>query len=101
MVDYQALVEEAAKGQLPENFGKQLRPLLSSDGPLLAVLGQIKRRAQEMAWALQVEDLVSEEGRAGALKKQGQINGLMLAIDTILDPVKALEEGDEVEKLAA
>lgn len=100
-MDYQALVEEAAKAQLPENFGKILRPLLSSDGPLLAALGQIRRKAQEMAWSLQAESLVSEEGRAEAIRKQGTIVGLMLAIDQILDPVKALEEENEVAKLAA
>lgn len=101
-MDYQELVEQAAKTSLPENFGKLLRPLLSSDGPLLAALGQIRRRAQEMAWSLQVADLTSEEGRADALKKQGMINGLMQAIDVVLDPVKDLEEGDSgSEKLAA
>lgn len=91
-MDYQELVNQAATKPLPENFGKLLRPLLSSDGPLLAVLGQIQRRAQEMAWSLRVADLVSEEGRAETLKRQGEMNGLLLAIEEILLPLKALEE---------
>lgn len=94
-MDYQALVLEAAKADLPDDFAKQLRPLLASDSPLLAVLGQIQRRAQEIAWSLQAQDLVSDGGRAEALKKQGQMNGLIQAIEIVTDPLKE-EDSDTV-----
>lgn len=85
-------MDEAAKHQPPENFGASLKLLLSSDGPLLVALGQIQCRAQDMAKALSVADLVTDEGRADALKKQGIIQGLKMAIDIVLDPVKNLEQ---------
>lgn len=100
-MDYQELVNEAAKRELPHNYGELLRPLLSSDGALLIALGQIKRRAQEIAWSLQVADLTSEEGRAETLKKQGNINGLVMAIDIILDPMADQKGAEESENLAA
>lgn len=86
-------MDEAAKKKLPHNYDELLKPLLSSDGPLLMALGQIKRRAQEIAWGLQVADLTSEQGRAEALKNQGVINGLIMAIDVVLEPEP--KEGEE------
>jgi hypothetical protein len=91
-VDYQALIREQAHHPLPPDLGKQLRPLLSSDSPLLAVLGLVMARAQEMAWAIQAENLATDEGRAAAIKSQGLIGGLQMAVDVILAPVRELED---------
>lgn len=90
-MDYQALVGEAANRPLDPNHSKALRQLLSSDGPLLASLGQIQRLAHEIAWSLQAVDLGSDEGRMEAVRLQGRIQGLSMAIETILEPAKELE----------
>ena len=92
MADIREAVFQAAMVPLPIDHGRQLRPMLSSDSPLLAALGQVHLRAGEAAMSLQSEDLVSEEGRAKALRKQGIVEGLRLAIEVVIGPVQEFED---------
>jgi len=58
------------------------------------MLGEIEQRAKDIAQSLQGDDLVSQEGVARAVKKQGIVEGLRLAISMVLDPVKELEDAE-------
>lgn len=91
-MDYRVLIQEVAQRPAPWDLGKQLRPLLASDSPLLYSLAAVVKQAQDFAWAMQSDDLVTDEGRAQALKRQGVIQGLTLAIDTILAPLGEFED---------
>lgn len=66
--------------------------MLASDAPLVQALGLIEKRAKELAEAMAGHDLLSDVGRAEAIKTQGTILGLRLAIDTILQPVRDYED---------
>ena len=92
MADIREAVLQAATVPLAVDHGRSLRPMLSSDSPLLVALGQVHLRAGEMAMSLQSEDLVSPEGIARALKKQGMVEGLRLAIEVVIGPVQEFED---------
>lgn len=85
-------VDQLAASPLPEGFKNELRSLLSSESPFMAMLGQVQRRAHEMAWSLQAADLTTDEGRMKALKDQGTVQGLLMAIEVMLAPVMEGEE---------
>lgn len=79
-------------------LARGLRPLLSSDSPLWLLLSEIEQRAKELAQSLQGDDLVTPEGIARAVKKQGVVEGLRLAISMVLDPVKELEDAERTDE---
>lgn len=88
MRDYQALVEETALKLLPQDLGRQLQALLTSDGALPVALGLIHNRIGLLSRDLMTFDLMSDEGRLKGVRRQGEIAGLLLAIDIILTPAK-------------
>ena len=89
-LDY--LLQRARAQPLSEDINLSLRPLLSSDGPLLAVLSQLALQAHDMAAGLQGMDLVSDEGRFKAVRMQGMVEGVRLAVDKFLDLGKGEEK---------
>lgn len=93
MQDFQALIEAAQTP--PEDLGKMLRPLLSSGAPLVFALGSVLAEARAFSLALAGEDLSTESGRFAAIKRQGMIEGMKLAVEKILAPVKELNNVEE------
>lgn len=75
-------------------MGQRLKPYLSSDSPLLAVLGQIERQAQEIAASLQGSNLMTDEGRFEALKTQGVVQGMRQAVEMFISPLSEVEEDE-------
>lgn len=94
MQDYRALLVEVAKQEPKSDLALRLRPLLSSDGAMTEALANVVRMAGEMAVGLAGMDLVSEEGRFNALRQQGQVQGMQLALDAILRPLVEMEDND-------
>ena len=77
----------------PEDLGKLLRPLISSDGPLLRALALVLKQATELSKGLATIDFTTDEGRLKAIRQQGVIEGLVMAVEIVIRPVKELDDG--------
>ncbi len=79
----------------PEDLGKQLRPLISSDSPMVRALALVLKQATELAKGLATVDFTTDEGRLKAIRQQGVIEGLVMSVEIALRPVRELDDGRE------
>lgn len=84
-----------AREPLPEGLGRQLRGHISSDSPVMWALSRVVLQTVELAKGLATMDFTSDEGRLKAIRQQGVIEGLVMAVEIALQPVKELDDGRE------
>lgn len=87
------MLEEMAKEDLPEGLGKQLKAHISSDSPVVWALSRVVRQAGELAKGMATIDFTSDEGRLKAIRQQGTIEGLLMAVGIVLAPVQEENDG--------
>ena len=63
--------------------GKDLKSLLTQDSPLVAALAEVAKAAEDKLRAMANADLTSDQGRLAAIKAQGEVKGLQMAIEMI------------------
>jgi hypothetical protein len=80
----------------PEELGKLLKGYISSDSPVMWALSRVVLQANELARGLATIDFTTDEGRLRAIRQQGTIEGLLMAVEIALRP--AQEEGDGREQ---
>ena len=90
MLDYQALMEQMGQEVEPPDLGKQLRPLISSDGPLLRALALVLKQATELSKGLATIDFTTDEGRLKAIRQQGVIEGLIMSVEIMTSASKGV-----------
>lgn len=75
-----------------QDLGQRLKPLLTSDGAMTEALANVVRKRNELSLGLAGMDLITEEGRFAALKQQGLVFGLSMALETILRPLLEMDD---------
>jgi hypothetical protein len=74
--------------ELPQDLGKQLRAYISSDSPLVWALSRVTQQAGELTKGLATIDFTTDEGRLRAIRQQGVIEGLVMAVEIVLRPAQ-------------
>ena len=95
MPDFLDYVEEMALRPPPEDLGKLLRGHISSDSPLMYALAGVLKQATELSKGLALLDFTSEEGRLKAIRQQGVVEGLMMAVEITLRPAQEVANGGQ------
>lgn len=88
-MDLKGLIE----ANTAEVSAKDLRALLSQNAPLVAALAHLEQTAAERAANLVNADLSTDQGRLNAVKVQGEVRGLRMAIDLIGELAEAKTDG--------
>lgn len=89
----QHLLKQLKESELPTPA--LLASIFASDTPVFRLIGLLLRETEERQLALLSADLVSEEGRLKALRRQGEIAGAMDLLDRMLE---LLTEGKSHEQ---
>ena len=93
MPDFLAYVEEMALRPPPEDLGKQLRVHINSDSPVMYALARVLKQATELSKGLATIDFTTDEGRLKAIRQQGVIEGLVMAVELVLAPAQEEANG--------
>ena len=80
---------------LPEDMGRRLADYLGSDSPVLRALSLVLKQAEESSKGLAMLDFTTEEGRLKAIRQQGVVEGLVMAVEIALRPVREMDRGRE------
>jgi hypothetical protein len=72
----------------PEDLGKQLKAYISSDSPIMWALSRVILQANVMANGMTTIDFTVDAGRYEAIRQQGIIQGLLMAVDIALQPAQ-------------
>jgi len=93
MQDYRDLMEEMVLQAPPADLGKLLKGYISSDSPMMWSLSRVVLQANALANSLTAIDFTVESGRFEAIRQQGVIQGLLMAVDIALAPAQEELDG--------
>lgn len=71
---------------------EEIAEVFASDTPLFFLLGEFLRQGDAFAQGIVSVDLTTDEGRLKALKQQGKAQGLLYAVDMVIDLVEEQKE---------
>jgi hypothetical protein len=77
----------------PPELGKLLKGYISSDSPVMWALSRVIIQANELAKGLATVDFTNDEGRFKAIRQQGTIEGLLMAVEITLAPAQEEANG--------
>ena len=93
MSDYRDLMEQMVGEEPPEDLGKLLKGYISSDSPVMWALSRVVLQANALANSFTSIDFTAEGGRFEAIRQQGIIQGLLMAVDIALAPAQEELDG--------
>jgi hypothetical protein len=93
MQDYRDLMEEMVGKPCPADLGKLLKGYISSDSPVMWTLSRVVLQANALANSLTAIDFTVDAGRFEAIRQQGVIQGLLMAVDIALAPAQEELDG--------
>ena len=77
----------------PEDLGKLLKGYISSDSPVMWALSRVVLQANALANSFTSIDFTADAGRFEAIRQQGIIQGLLMAVDIALAPAQEELDG--------